>query len=297
MARTIALLALVLIASASASGPATAGMPMIQKVKCPIGGKSFNYTTTASYSTWGARPDGKPYGSWDFPMELPKCPDNGLVMFDEFTKEEVKRLGALVGSPEYRAMKDVETNYFLAAWLAEKLGRSPVDVAWILLQASWEADGRPELKARYQNMYVERIRALPKSGDLTTWLAMQGRGVNALRELKRFGEAETLLASLDLSSLDVPVPERKEGGATPSGLGKQIFNYDETREAERKRGFLAYFRDMGELIRARDASAEPLRMIPPSAAAHICEAQAAGLSQADAEFCASPELKKLRGLD
>jgi hypothetical protein len=293
MARTISLLALALIASAWASAPAMAGFPMTQKAKCPVGGESVTYTTTGSYSTWGARPDGKPYGSWDFPMELPKCPGNGLVMFDQFTKEEVKRLEALVGGAEYRAMKDVETNYFLAAWLAEKLGRKPIEVAWMLVQASWETDGRLELKARYQNLYVERIRAIAKSDDPTTWLAMQARAVNGLRELKRFDEAQALLATLDLSPLDVPVPERKEGAATLSGLGKQILNYDEIREAEGKRAFLGHFKVLGELIQTKDAGAEPLRMIPARVGADLCKNKADGLSEADKERCASPEFQKL----
>jgi hypothetical protein len=293
MVRKVSLLALALIASAWASSPAVAGMPMSQKVTCPVGGKSFTYTTTGSYSTWGARPDGKPYGSWNFPMALPKCPGNGLVIFDEFTKEEVKRLEALVGSAEYRAMKDVETNYFLAAWLAEKLGRNPTDVAWILVQASWEADGRPEMKARYQNLYVERIRGLPKSNDPTTWLAMQARAVNGLRELKRFDEAKALLATLDLTPLDVPVPEKKEGAATPSGLGKQVLNYDEIREAKSKRAFLNHFKVLGELIQAKEASAEPLRMVPPAEAANLCKNRVSDLSETDKEQCASPEMQKL----
>src|SRR5688572_24390460 len=83
--------------------PASAGFPVPQTVKCPIGGKSFNHTTTGSYSIWGYRPDGKPYGSWEFPMELPQCPGNGLVVFDEFSGDEADRLKTLVESPEYKA--------------------------------------------------------------------------------------------------------------------------------------------------------------------------------------------------
>ena len=40
---------------------AVAGFPVTEERTCPIGGERFSFTTTASYSTWGARPDGKPF--------------------------------------------------------------------------------------------------------------------------------------------------------------------------------------------------------------------------------------------
>ncbi|MBV8687104.1 MAG: hypothetical protein JOZ90_01040 [Alphaproteobacteria bacterium] len=276
-----------LIAAAAILGPpARAGMPVEAQMKCPIGGKSFTYTTTASYSTWGTRPDGKPYGSWDFPLELPRCPGNGLVVFDRFTAEEVKRLEPLVASAEYRAMLDKETNYYLAAWLMKRLGRPDIDVAWMIVQASWQADARPELKARYQTEYVALIRALPRAGDAGDWLAMQGRAANGLRELKRFEEAKALLAGLDLSPLNVPVPEEKVGATTPSGLGHQVLNFEEIQEAKRKRAFLGYFEALKDLIDRRDARSEPLRLIPVEEAARRCRA-GGDLSADDKEYCAS----------
>lgn len=289
--------ATILIALAALAGPAHAGMPVPETVKCPIGGKSFTHMTTASYSTWGYRPDGKPYGSWEFPLELAKCPGNGLVIFDKFSDDEVKKLEALVESAEYRALRETETNYFLAAWLMERLGRPAIDSAWMLVQASWQADGRPDLKARYQALYVDRIRALPKPAEGGDWLFMQGRAVNGLRELKRFDEARALLSSLDLSSLDVPVPEEKTGKATPSGLGRTILNYEEIQEAKRKRGFLNYFKQLGELIEARNSDSEPLHMIPIREAAQRCRGGGDSLSKANRDYCASDDMKKLMDAD
>lgn len=279
------------------AAPASAGFPIPQKVKCPVGGKSFTHTTTGSYSIWGYRPDGKPYGSWDFPLEIPKCPDNGLVVFDEFGKDEVERLEALVGSAEYKAIRNSETSYFLAAWLMERLGRPPIDTAWMIVQASWQADDRPELKKRYQEIYVDRIRKLPRAEGID-WLAMQARAVNGLRELGRFDEAKALLGSLDLKPLDVPVPEEKTGAATPSGLGRSVLNDDEIEEAKRKRAFLHQFGELGKLIEARNAASEPLPMLPMREAAGRCRESADTLSAADKAYCASDEMKKfLKGLD
>ena len=223
-------------------------------------------------------------------MALPKCPDNGLVIFDDFKPEEVKRLAELIATDEYRALAASETNYFLAAWLMERLGRPAIDVAWMVLQASWEADGQPELKKRYQSLYVEKIRALLKEDGLT-WLAMQGRAVNGLRELERFDEAKALLASLDLSPLDVPVPEEKKGAATPGGRGHQVLNYDEIEEARNKRGFLDYFSGLAKLVELRDSRSEPLRMIPARDAAERCKK--GRLSEDDRTYCGSAEMRAL----
>lgn len=280
------------LAVACAAAPAAAGFPVSQPMKCPIGGKSFTYTTTGSYSIWGYRLDGKPYGSWDFPLALPKCPDNGLVVFDKFGEEDLDRLKALVASDEYRALRNVETDYFLAAWLMEKMGRPPINAAWMLVQASWQADGRPELKARYQALYVDRIRVLPKSGDGVDWLIMQGRAVNGLRELGRFDEAKALLATLDLKPLDVPIPEQKTGAATPSGLGRTVLNYEEVQDAKRKRDFLFYFERMGKLIADRVSASEPLHTIPRREAAQRCRDAGDALSQPDKDYCASEDMRK-----
>ncbi|HET9637616.1 MAG TPA: hypothetical protein VFP12_00240 [Allosphingosinicella sp.] len=270
---------------------ASAGMPVPATAKCPVGGKSFTWTTTASYSIWGYRPDGKPYGSWEFPLEMPKCPGNGLVIFDQFTREETERLKTLVESAEYRAMRNSETSYFLAAWLMKGLGRPPINVAWMTVQASWQADGRPELKKRYQALYVDRIRALARTGDGADWLLMQARAVNGLRELGRFDEAKALLASLDLKPLDVAIPEEKTGESTPSGLGRSVLNYDEIQEAKRKRAFLDQFKELGVLIEARNADSEPLQMLPAREAAERCR-NGDSLSQADKAYCASDDMKK-----
>src|SRR5262245_12651605 len=91
-----------------------ATMPITKEVKCPIGGKKFQYETTATLSKWGSRPDGKPYSNWEFPLALPVCPDNGLVVYAEFSPEEIKVLKPLVASDTYQAMRKTETPYYLS---------------------------------------------------------------------------------------------------------------------------------------------------------------------------------------
>lgn len=271
--------------------PVAAGTPYLVKIACAVGGKKFEHVRTASYSTWGTRLDGKPYGSWEFPNPLPVCPDNGLVMFDEFSKAQVATLARLIADPEYRVMTDRDTPYYRAHWLHRRLEGNPVDTAWLLIQASWEADGAPDLKRRYQQEYVAAIRGLPREGDVDTWTIMQLRAVNGLRELGDFEAAQALLASVPLAEFDVPVPEEHTDGTTPSGLGKVLTNYEEIRAAKRKRGFLAQAETLRRLIAERDAASEPLRLMPAREAAARCKSEAGSLSEADTAFCRSEDMK------
>ena len=122
---------------------------------------------------------------------------------------------------------------------------------------------------------------------------MQARAVNGLRELGRFDEAKALLASLDLKPLDVAVPEEKTE-AVAGSIGRRMLNYDEVREAKRKRAFLNQFKELAALIEARNSQSEPLHMIPMREAAERCRA-GEGLSQADRDYCASDAMKPRSG--
>lgn len=77
-------LGLVLLALALPT-PTFAGFPVSQRMTCAIGGERFTFTTTPSYSIWGGRPDGRPFGSWHFPLDLPECPSNRLILYKDFT--------------------------------------------------------------------------------------------------------------------------------------------------------------------------------------------------------------------
>ena len=174
------------------SVPATAGIPVEEKMTCPIGGETFTYTATASYSTFGSRPDGKPYGSWTFPIPLPECPTNRLVLYREFQPQELVSLDRLIGSDAYRALSD-DTPYYRAQWLENRLSETPV-MPWLLMRAIWQTDQQPALRTRYLAEFVDQagvFAADPADAD-TLFLAY--RRVNALRELGRFDEARTALA-------------------------------------------------------------------------------------------------------
>lgn len=248
-----------------AATPASAGKPVTETMTCPIGGGGFSFTTTASYSTYGERPDGKPYGSWTFPLALPECPDNGLVLYKDYTPEEVAKLEPLVASEAYQALRKEDTPYYRAYWLMKAMGLGPERYLWALLQASWEAQDRPELRKRYLAELAETSAAVPARPADLNWIGMEGRAINALRELGRFDEASARLAKVPLAGLAA-------AGETP--------------EAKSRRGWRSFFTAIGPAIERKDMSIEPLDMLPRSVAFGRCLDQADTIGEADKAFCA-----------
>lgn len=248
-----------------AVGPAPAGTPVTETMTCPIGGGSFSFTSTASYSTFGERPDGKPYGSWTFPLALPECPDNGLVLYKDYTPEEIAKLEPLVASDAYQALRKEDTPYYRAYWLMKSMGLGPERYLWALLQAGWEAEAKPDLRKRYLAELAEASAAVPaRPGDLN-WIGMEGRAINALRELGRFDEASARLAKLPLATLE---------------------SMGEAQEAKTRRGWHTYFTVLKPVIERRDSSIEPLDMLPRSVAFGRCLDLADKLDEAGKAFCA-----------
>lgn len=237
---------------------AHAGMPYPEKMKCAVGGESFTHIGTMSYSTWGSRPDGKPYGSWRFPIELPVCPGNGLVMYREFTKDEIARLKPLIESPEYRAMVPRDTPYFRAAWLERALKPDSDRIQWMVLSASWEADGDPALKKTYQRAFADLAVAAKPAPQNLQWLFMQMRAANARRELGEFDAALALVRAIPRDGLAVDDPAPAEN------------NYQAVRDAESRLWLRDYLPRLEVAIIRHDASSEPLDLLPFEIAARRC---------------------------
>ncbi len=276
------LLLLTLGLASCAFGSAQAGMPHPQEMKCAVGNEAFTHIGTDSYTTWGSRPDGKPYGSWRFPQALPVCPGNGLVMYRDFSKDELARLKTLIGSPDYRAMVARDTPYFRAAWLERSLKPDSGAIAWMTLSASWEADGIPDLKASYQRAFVDLAAiAKPAPKDLE-WLFLQMRAANALRELGEFNAALSLVRAIPRDQLAVVVPKRSDS------------NYEAVRDAERRAWLPEYLTKLEAAIRRSDSSSEPLDLVPERIAAGKCfMARKTGESLSPANYCQSPAILNL----
>jgi hypothetical protein len=262
-------------APAAKKAPDTAPIvaPAPVKMACPVGGKEFEYRPSRQAPVAGERPDGKPYASVKFPLALPECPDNGLILYKEYDAAEVVRLEPLVASEAYQALRKAETPYYRAYWLMREMGVEPARHLWALLQASWEAEGKPELRARYLRELAEASAKVPAQPADLNWLGMEGRAVNALRELGRFDEAAARLDKIPLDTLTAGDPKRP----------------DKTRQA-----WLDYFAGLRATIERKDASLEPADMIPARVAARRCGKE--GLGEHDKAFCdrlAAEELKKV----
>ncbi|MDO9076930.1 MAG: hypothetical protein Q7U72_05690 [Brevundimonas sp.] len=253
------LAALAILTSSAAPAPAHAGFPVRVKMRCPVGGEQFTHTTTASMSTWGERPDGKPYGSWTFPLALPECPTNGLIVFrEEFSRAEKATLQRLIADPAYRALRSSDTPYYRAHWLEGRLNPGSVDATWLLLRAVWEAEEGSDRRARYLREFAQQAEAAPSSTEY--WTMLQLRAVNAHRELGEFDAARARLATL-------PTPP-----APPAAVAGESEEAAWAREeaAEQAQAMAAYRTGLQVLIDRGDASIAPLDMLPEREVAERC---------------------------
>ena len=267
--RTPTLWSLFALAVATMPAAAGAGTPTTEKMTCPIGGKSFDFATTASYTVMGTRADGKPFGSWTFPLALPECPDNGLILYKDYSAEEVAKLEPLVASEAYQALRGPASQYYRAYWLMREMGLPAESYLWALLQASWEADAQPELRARYQAELVEASAKVAPDPASLNWIGMEGRAANALRELGRFDEA---LARLDAVPATALAPAAGASGD----------------DAKARQGWADYYRDLRVVIARKDRGAEPLDMLPRQIALGRC-VTGEGLDPQQNAWCASEE--------
>ncbi len=262
-----------LTSTAATLTPTARAAPAARAMTCPIGGASFTYTRPAPQSVPGTRPDGKPYGA-SAPPPLPECPDNGLVLYKEYTPEEVAKLEPLIASPAYQALRASETQYYRAYWLMKEMGVGPEDSLWVLLQASWQADGKPDQRARYLGELIEAsAKVAPNPGDLN-WVGMEAHAINALRELGRFDEARSRIDMVALQPLDVRIPT---GAASDPAV----------QDARKRRTWLAFLKNLKTVIERKDSSLEPFDLIPRAVALDKCIDEEASLTGFSKTFCES----------
>jgi hypothetical protein len=254
------------------AGPALAQGTARQTMTCPIGGASFDYVVPVGTPPVGERPDGKPYGT-AAPSPLPECPANGLVLYKDYTPAEVAKLEPLIGSDAYQAMRKADTQYYRAYWLMKEMGVAPQLQLFALLEAGWEADAKPELRARYLAEFAEASAKVERHPDDLRWIGMEARAVNALREIGKFDEAKARLARIPIKTLDVTVPE---GDPTDKKVG----------QARVRRAWFTFLTAMGAAIERKDASLEPIDLMPRSLALGRClDTPAAKLAELETAFC------------
>lgn len=165
---------------------------------CPIGGERFKQTLVGSGSSFGMYLDTRPWGPTVSPWPIPKCPENGFVMFsDSFTPEQLQKLEIFVRSEEYQKLARIETNYALAAFLMSKLGTDKSWIAYTFVQASWEAKTSSQFNRYIESALLNYIAALDKPYDNpNSWVNDQLIAGELERRLGRFEAAQSRFEAL-----------------------------------------------------------------------------------------------------
>lgn len=141
------------------SGVLAQGVP-VQRV-CPIDGKTFTYKALDVKPSNRLYLDMKRADSF-YPWPHAKCPDNGFVIYkSDLSPAEIEKLRPFVLSDEYRALSAAHTTHYLEAVLRKRLGEPAYDVAWALVQASWEVASDPERYRQYAGEALATYDSIP----------------------------------------------------------------------------------------------------------------------------------------
>lgn len=253
-----------LIGTAHMPARATTFFP--QSFTCPVGGERFESPVMASNSTFGQRPDGKPYSPMPV-APIVECPGNGLLLYQEkFSNEEVRKVKPLIASADYQAMRARETQYYRLWWLRKQMGDTPEDLAFTLLVASWETDGDAPRKARYQQAFVDAVRELGTGTPARDRFRLDLRAANALRELGAFDAAGQMLDRLAAEAASVEdADERSASSRLIDGLRA--------------------------LVAEKVTVSEPVNLIPDDLAIFPCVVRRATLAPVEQRVCDTPAIR------
>ena len=176
---------------------------------CPIDGQKFRAMTPMSGTSFGARLDGRRIGPIAVPYPYPVCPGNGFVLYRDSTKLDVDyitRAKALVATEEYRRVRDSESKYMLAAWIAERLGEGQPRIVGLLREAAWDAEGTdkhvPCLRAAAAKL---RAWQASQADHNENWLYRQILLAELLRQAGDYNDARVVLTDTPRTSLEVYV--------------------------------------------------------------------------------------------
>jgi hypothetical protein len=194
--------------SLSVAPPALALTFSEEQFICPIDHTTSTRIVVTSYTVFEQRLDLRPVGALMSPPPIAVCESNGFVLYqEEFSDAELVRLRAIVESDEFRSIRAANSDWYIAAWLAERMGQQGAETHWMYLYASWEVEeGDPALNREYLTLAYDRFvlgeRAAEPGSD--NWWTARLLRIELHRRLGRFPEAALLL-------------EETEAGAVPKG--------------------------------------------------------------------------------
>jgi hypothetical protein len=134
-------------------------------------------------------------------MPVPICPgETRFPIFRAFTDAEISQLKTIVNLAEYRKVRADNVDYYVIAYLEEKLHADKSDVAMSVLKAAWQAenDKSPD-EARYLEearlRFTELARVLRPTDK--KWLTAGFLSSELARRLGHFDDADTALAAFE----------------------------------------------------------------------------------------------------
>ena len=182
-------------------------------VTCPIDGQPFKTRQVASYFQSGMRLDFKPIGALIVPYPYPVCPGNGFVIYQqEFSAVEITAIRAIVATDEYRRLRAENTDYFVVAYVKERMGAAAYELGHTYLRATWEAERDvPRLVQRYRELALEKFNAFVhgKRGGSEDWWTASVLAAELDRLLGHFDAVETRYNALPLSEMSTSYPDLK----------------------------------------------------------------------------------------
>jgi hypothetical protein len=186
---------LLLLAPAAASALTTA----VEDFICPLDGTTSSRTVVMSYTVFDQRLDFRPIGALLSPPPVAVCESNGFVLYKEdFSDAEIAALRAIVASDEFKALRAGNGDWFMAGYLAERMGTPPAETHFMYLYASWaDEESDPARSARYLALAFERFvlaERVATPGEEDWWIARLMQ-IEIHRRFGRFEEAERLLAA------------------------------------------------------------------------------------------------------
>jgi len=125
---------------------------------CPLNGLKFTQLLPASGTSFGMMLDFRPIGPISSPWTQAECPEDGLVLYKEFTPEEVRVLAEYVPATEYQTLRK-HAQYWRIAHLQKTLGDPLEERASVLIQATWEA-ATPQQYEEYAKASLEAYQEL-----------------------------------------------------------------------------------------------------------------------------------------
>lgn len=181
------------------------------QVTCPIDGQQFTTTMMSSYFQSGVRLDSKPVGSVIAPYPLPVCPGNGFVMYkSDFSNAEIDALRLIVSSTEFVRLRGENTDYYMAAYVAERVGSSDYELGNMYVKASWEAErDRSQLVDQYRSLALAKLDAFVKeeTDRSNDWWVASVLAAEMDRLLGHFDAVEARFNTLPVAELLELFPE------------------------------------------------------------------------------------------